>query len=410
MIPTSFTLSAKARRWARRVSGAIALLSLAGGLALAATGRERSLAVYPAQSIPLAFDHWQHIDDIGADCTACHFAATKSSASKDDLLPIGKHPNACDDCHETDNFKKGKKVDPPANCDLCHVGFDYTVQAKPQATVVPPPNLIFNHTLHTKQLKIGCEACHGSFEKLGLATRQQLPKMATCLVCHDGKTADAACGECHPTQPSGRLELTFLSGLLRPAQGNPFGMDHGPRFEFNHGTQASTRRGMCMECHSQQECNACHDALQKPLSVHPNDFITLHPVQARQDMTRCESCHRAQSFCVACHERVGVGLSAGSALRPSNVRVHPPYQTWVEINGPQHHGIAANRDLKSCTACHREEDCLSCHSDADKWGTRRQVNPHPPGFAGKCKSLASTNDRPCLVCHSEATIAAKGCR
>ncbi|MBX5484219.1 MAG: cytochrome c3 family protein [Myxococcaceae bacterium] len=404
--------SAGARRWTRRISGTTAVLSLVAGigLAVAATGRERSLAVYPPQAIPLKFDHWLHIDDVGADCTACHFEATRSARSSDNLLPSKAHPNECDDCHETAKAEKGEKTDPPADCEVCHVGFDRTVQKQPAKVQVPSPNLIFDHAVHVKKQKIECEVCHGKFEGVAVATRQQLPKMATCLNCHDGKRADASCRTCHPTQPSGRLQLTFVSGMLRPMQGNPLGMDHGPRFEFNHGTQANARRSMCMECHAQKECNACHDALQKPLSVHPNDFITLHPIQARQDTTRCQSCHRLQSFCVACHERVGVGLSADPALRPANVRVHPPYQVWVEIIGPQHHGIAANRDLKSCVSCHREEDCLSCHSDADTFGTRRQVNPHPPGFAARCKSLAAKNDRPCLVCHRESALVAKGCR
>lgn len=390
-----------------RIAALAALGLLVGaGLAFAATGRERSLAVYPPQVIPLEFDHWLHIE-AGADCTACHYGATKSTVSKDSLLPA--HPE-CEECHDIKAAEKGKKVDPPSACETCHVGFDATVRKEPAKVVFPQANLIFDHKVHVKTWKIDCKACHGRFEGVGLATRQQLPKMVTCLTCHDGKYASEECSVCHLTKPSGRLQLTFPSGILRPTQGNPFGHDHGPRFEFNHGTQASADRQTCMECHSQAECNQCHDALQKPLSVHPNDFITLHPIQARQDTQSCEGCHRYQSFCVACHERVGVGMSTARSLRPANVRVHPPYQVWVEIMGPQHHGIAASRDLRSCTACHRENDCLSCHSDADRFGTRRVVNPHPAGFASMCKSLLSKNDRPCLVCHTEDKLAALGCR
>lgn len=387
------------------VGTAVGLLAFAG-IALAATGRERSLAVYPPQIIPLEFSHDLHLE-AGADCTACHFGALRSTESKDRILPA--HPE-CEECHEIEEAKAGKKVDPPSACETCHIGFDSTAMKEPAKVIFPAPNLIFDHAVHTKQHKIECVACHGSFEGVQEATRQQLPKMELCLKCHDGKYASETCSTCHPTQPSGRLQLTFASGLLRPMQGNPFGMDHGPRYEFTHGTDATVRRETCMECHAQSECNDCHDALQKPLSVHPNDFITLHPIQARQDMTSCESCHRQQSFCVACHERAGVALGADPSLRPTNVRVHPPFNVWVEIINPLHHGIAANRDLKQCTACHRENDCLSCHSDADKWGTRRQVNPHPAGFAAMCKSLAGKNDRPCLVCHTEQTLATLGCR
>ena len=291
------------------------------------------------------------------------------------------------------------------------MGFDSTVHKEPAKVVFPQANLHFDHKLHVKDWKIECNVCHGSFEGLDLATRQQLPKMATCLTCHDGKYATESCAACHPTQgKGGRLQLTFVSGLLRPQQGNPFGMDHGPRYEFTHGSLAASRGTTCMECHAQRECDACHDALQKPLSVHPNDFITLHPIQARQQTQRCESCHRHQSFCVACHERVGVGMSVDKSLRPTNVRVHPPYNVWVELVGPLHHGIAANRDLQSCVACHRENDCVACHADANTLGTRRVVNPHPPGFRADCARIASKNDRACLVCHQDSRLAEWGCR
>ena len=116
-------------------------------------------------------------------------------------------------------------------------------------------------------------------------------------------------------------------------QGNPLGLDHGPRYEFTHGNRASVDRQTCMSCHAESYCQTCHDALQKPLSVHPNDFITLHPVQARQDSTRCSSCHRMQSFCASCHERTGVGMDADRSLRPRNVKVHPDYTAWVETPG-----------------------------------------------------------------------------
>jgi hypothetical protein len=382
-------------------------IAVAAGVAWAASGRERSLAVYPAQRMPLTFSHMQHLED-GADCTTCHDPARKSGLSADLNLP--KHPE-CESCHDIRAASQGKTVDPKSSCNTCHPGFDHTAQKEPARVDFPPPNLIFPHKVHVAQ-KVECSVCHGTMTDVTLATRMQLPKMETCLKCHDNRAASAECRTCHPTQPSGRLQLAFSSGLLRPAQGNPFGMDHGPRFEFTHGSRAALSRQMCSQCHAESECQQCHDSLQKPLSVHPNDFITLHPVQARMEMSRCESCHRQQSFCAACHERVGVGLDADPTLRPTNVRVHPDYATFVNNTGsPQHHGIQASRDLKQCIACHREESCMACHAQqGGPVAIKRQVNPHPTGFASICKALASKNDRACLKCHTEARIAQAGCR
>jgi len=376
-------------------------LLVGGSLAWATTARERSLAIYPTQRIPLRFDHQQHLS-AGAECATCHDSVRGSASSKDRNLPGHEE---CGTCHDIDAAKKGEKTDPPSACNTCHPGFDATVRLEPAKLEMPAANLHFNHQVHVKK-NVDCAVCHGAMEDVQLATRQQLPKMATCLKCHDGNAASKACGTCHLSQPSGRLQLTFPSGVLRPMQGDPLGLDHGPRYEFTHGSRASVDRNTCMSCHAESYCQTCHDSLQKPLSVHPNDFITLHPIQARQDSTRCSSCHRTQSFCAACHERSGVGQSADRSLRARNVKVHPDYNLWVETPGPQHHGIAASRDMQSCVSCHREESCMTCHSA--KVG--RQVNPHPAGFDLACKRVAAANDRACLKCHTESSLAQKGCR
>jgi hypothetical protein len=386
----------------RNALGVFALSLAAAGVAWAATARERSLAVYPAQNIPLRFDHALHLE-AGADCASCHDSVRKSESPKDRNLPGHEE---CETCHDIAAAQKGEKTDPPASCATCHPGFDATVRKEPAKLDLPHGNLHFSHKLHVDK-KVECTTCHGDMTKVNLATRQQLPKMATCFECHDGHVVTNDCKACHLKQASGRLQLTFSSGILRPMQGNPLGMDHGPRFEFNHGTRAAVARQTCMECHADSYCQQCHDSLQKPLSVHPNDFITLHPLQARTDASRCESCHRAQSFCAACHERVGVGMDADPSLRPRNAKVHPDYATWVEVLGPQHHGIVASRDIRQCVACHREESCTSCHSERSE---RRQVNPHPNGFKDACKRLAAANDRACRKCHTELSLIQKGCQ
>ncbi len=393
----------------RRHRTALAIVAasfLAAGLAVAATGLDRHPAVYPPQKVPLAFSHAQHLQ-AGADCATCHDAARKSVLAGDWLLP--KHPE-CEDCHDIQAASEGKPTDPPAACGTCHPGFDQTARKEPARVEIPTANLRFNHKAHVDR-KVDCKVCHAGIDTAALGTVMHLPKMRTCLECHDGKQASAACTTCHLKDVSGRLQLQFVSGLLRPMQGDPFGMDHGPRFEFNHGTRAATARDTCAQCHSESYCQTCHDSLQKPLSVHPNDFITLHPVQARGNVTRCESCHRMQSFCIACHERAGVGLDADPSLRARNARVHPDYTSWVTTPGPNHHGIAASRDIKNCIACHREESCVACHATREMaTGRGFAVNPHPNGFARTCRQQAARNDQACLRCHTDAQLSDLGCR
>jgi hypothetical protein len=375
--------------------------------AAADSGRLRSPAIYPPQVLPLTFDHAAHLK-AGADCTTCHDAARKSTQASDLLLPAGSagsHPD-CEPCHDIDAASRGeaKADDPPSRCGTCHTGFDETVMKAPAPVRFPNPHILFSHKAHVDE-KIQCQACHGKMTDVSLATVAQLPKMETCLVCHDNTFAAADCKTCHVTAPSGRLQINFTSGLLRPMQGNPYGMDHGPRYEFNHGTRAKLDRSTCMTCHVESDCLTCHNAIQKPLSVHPNDYISIHPIEARMDTPKCDSCHRYQSFCVACHDKAGVGLSAAAYFRAKNVRVHPDYQTWVVVIGPQHHGVQASRDIQECISCHRQEDCLPCHSSqaqsVDGIYKRYPVSkdPHPNGFQAICAGLYSRNPRPCLLCH-----------
>lgn len=397
--------------------GVTVALMLSAGLALAATGRERSRAIYPPQTIPLKFSHQTHIE-ADVECVACHDPARKSEKASDLILPghsndskyskmtanerrDARHAD-CLDCHEIDPKQPDKKVkegDPGASCDYCHPSYDFTVSKEPAKVSFPKPNIVFPHKVHIDK-KIECKSCHGTMADVDFATEQQLPKMATCLECHDGHFAAEDCRTCHLTEASGRLQQTFASGILRPLQGNPFGMDHGPRYEFNHGNRAAIARQSCMQCHSESYCQTCHDSMQKPLSIHPNDFITLHPLQARVNATQCDSCHRYQSFCAACHDRAGVGQTADPKFRPENTRVHPDYVVWVEQLGPQHHGIASARNPQQCMACHREESCLSCHAEFGKIsGGLRSVNPHPTTFKQSCKGYFAKNPTACMKCH-----------
>jgi hypothetical protein len=381
----------------------LAVLMAVAGLTLGATGRDRNEAVYPQQHIPLNFSHQQHIEE-GADCVACHDPARKSVKAADVLTPRavledGKwtHPE-CDSCHDIEAASQGKKVDPPATCDVCHIGWD---KAQPNAvakTSFPTPNLVFNHKVHIDR-KIECSTCHfssatGSMEDVKLGTRFQLPKMDTCLSCHNGSTAPAECRTCHISDPSGRMQLAFANATLRPMQGDPLGLDHGPRYEFTHAARAKVDRRTCNECHTDSFCTQCHDSMQKPLSVHPNDFVTLHAAQARMDMLNCQACHRYQSFCAACHERVGIGLNSDPSLRARNLSVHGDYNTWAYLPGPGHHSVAAARDIQSCMSCHREETCTTCHIGGSPY------NPHPANFKTLCGQLVAANNRGCLKCHA----------
>jgi len=380
----------------RRLLSTLLILLPVGAIAIGGVqAHDRSLAIYPDQDLPIRFDHALHLADM--ECGDCHQAAT-SKAVTDRLVP--GHPT-CENCHDVESTT-GEET-----CQTCHVGFDGTAMARPKPVVIPTAYIKFNHQIHVEK-GYACAACHEGVEKAQLADRRHLPKMETCLECHHaGGEAVGECSVCHLTGADGRLAKTLPSGaVLVPELGNPFGVYHGPDYYRRHEHDAFAARQTCKACHAESECLACHDAAIKSLKVHPNDWITLHPVPAKHGGLECQSCHNYQSFCATCHERIGIGPQSDPALRATNLSVHPP--GWAGPPGPNHHGVFASRDIQSCTSCHREEGCIQCHATTTRGGVG--ANPHPPGFSSKACGMFRSNARVCIKCHQPTDAALQRCR
>jgi hypothetical protein len=376
---------------ARAAGLALALWAARAGAEPDPGSGPRSPAVYPPEQVALRFSHAAHLRLRDAHCTACHRDVAGSDRASDRNIPAEER---CRACHQVEAARAGEKVDPPSACQDCHPGFDFTVHLAPRPSLFPAPNLIFSHARHLGR-GAQCADCHGSLARVDLASREQLPRMATCLGCHDGRRAPASCATCHPTSLAARgarLETHFPSGALVPGPENPLGLDHGPRFERFHAQVAARQRDQCMACHDEPSCQRCHDGAARPQSIHPGDYVSTHMVPARQEGERCGACHRRQTFCVACHERTGVGRNADAPFYdPALARVHPA--GWM-TPGPGFHGVQAARNMGSCASCHREEQCVQCHSTSTL-GAR----VHPPGFAGRCRETMRRNDRACARCH-----------
>ena len=380
--------------------------------------------LYPPQTIPLRFDHAQHARAAIA-CERCHVNAAGSVSATDNLMPTEA---TCRGCHAIDRAAPLKVVppgQPAARCEACHPGFSGVnapgalIPKEPERIVAPPADVKFNHKLHAGR-GVACTLCHANVETGGLATTADLPKMGLCLGCHDGRQATARCSACHLTLSDGRLRIHFAGGDLIPS-GSLRGHDaHTSGFREDHRVAGKDER-YCATCHKPTECIDCHGAgVVKPERIHSADYATVHGVDARRNTPNCSSCHRNQTFCLGCHQRLGVAADPEGGQpgrQPNNPfgtgtgvkRFHPP--GWVRDDvgavlttpGPSSHSFQAKRNLKTCVSCHREESCLACHS-ADL-SRSIGINPHGPGFAGSsaCRAMSSRNTRGCLKCHSPGT-------
>lgn len=378
-----------------------------------AVARAQSPVIFPPQRIPLRFSHALHLQK-KLDCDFCHEAAPRSRSSADNLIPTEE---VCTTCHDIDRSQPEKIDRPAARCDACHPGFTPVATAKGTLevarVVVPAPHLKFNHQVHAER-GIGCTRCHGDLRHLDLATRAQLPRMPLCLECHNAGAGrlrgPARCSTCHLTQQDGTLQTDLGSGQLVPS-GTLRGDDHTPSFRTDHARVAQNDERYCQNCHRQDFCQSCHNGVVKPLDFHGNDYVSRHPVDARKNDPDCGSCHRRQSFCLGCHERLGVvdlrTGTAGAFVPVGQKTFHPA--GWADPSAAgqaSHHSWQAQRNLRQCVGCHRQETCLECHgarSGAGQTG-KMWVNPHPLGWRGsaRCSALASRNLRVCLRCHGMA--------
>ena len=358
-------------------------------------------AVYPPQEIPLRFDHGRHLAK-GMKCAQCHAEVQSSTSAADRNLPKAQ---LCDACHQSEH-PAGVARAGEASCATCHVG---AIGRRVTATVrMPPARLNFSHAAH---VETPCETCHGDMSKVRLATVLQLPDEDTCLNCHDGKSASDDCATCHPAGPSGKLLTRAFDDMTAPrliprADSHWAAAAHDLNFVQDHAGVAKSNPEMCRSCHEEDSCLDCHSGVTRPMRIHAPDYLTRHGLDAKGQGSDCQSCHRLQSDCLACHERTGLG-SRGSESAfgvGSGARVHP--LGWTD--GGNGHAFAAQRNIASCASCHEEQSCLACHATSGATGSPGLgVSPHGPGFEGslRCQTLANRSRRACLQCHAPGTPA-----
>jgi hypothetical protein len=118
----------------------------------------------------------------------------------------------------------------------------------------------------------------------------------------------------------------------------------------------------CMDCHQQSKCFDCHNGgnieayMQKSLSregetmptTHGADFISTHPLKAKDDPQNCYRCH-ASNFCSDCHNNTINKGRIANHWSLANLAAHP---------------ADARRNLQSCQSCHPDavKDCGGCHN------------------------------------------------
>jgi hypothetical protein len=381
----------------------------------------------------LRFFHPDHSDLVElagetATCRTCHAPDDPPIRMAIEAAP----PDGCLRCHV---HEAEAHLAPGAACAECHVPLVEAERLVSQQIAQFPvpeshqvPGFLSDHAPETPidlascgicHARNTCERCHVNADRVeaivalerdervaalevGKAAEYPLPESHTApgWSWDHGSTASletARCSNCH-TQPSctechmqaGPRTAEVIASLPAPVPYGAPGVDltsageqvHPFDFADRHATFAATGALQCTECHSQQSCSDCHAATDSR-DFHPANFMERHAMEVFAGGSSCQSCHSTEAFCRDCHVQVGVA-SEGRL----NVAFHTAQPLWVLS-----HGQAARIGLESCASCHRQTDCLACHSTF----LGRGVNPHGPGF--NAEQMQARNRVTCRWCH-----------
>lgn len=251
----------------------------------------------------------------------------------------------------------------------------------------------FDHPQHAKVF-LYCTTCHAGAKD---STQRIWPASSGCAECHDGQVEKRVTWN-PPT-------------ALRPNN-----------LKFSHaGHEASS--GLKGGADSTLSCQACHaDAGARWMNV-------KGPIVAN-----CFSCHGLKSVahleapdtaCMNCHVPLteAAGLTTAQIARfPAPASHLSPSLSEAGGHGRQAQGVrVAGRRLAvapSCTVCHAQEFCATCHLDAprikaiqamgrDPRSLALASKGHRPGWHGQDfsethASMASAKPATCATCHQRA--------
>lgn len=294
----------------------------------------------------------------------------------------------CNSCHAVSQPSREYKLPSPGMCSSCHQRDQKKVLATlGRAPERPSGDIRIDHDRHLAlpEIRGQCVKCHSGVVHPGEST---LPTMSRCFSCHEHEAQwqRAECAPCHTGADLRRLSpRTFLQ--------------HDASFMRRHGDVSAFERQLCQSCHTQKDCQTCHDVTQdlsaelrapeklEGAFVHRGDFLSRHAIDAKVAPSRCATCHSPDT-CDSCHVARGV---SGNATQPRSV--HPPGWISNNVGFPSLHGAEARRDILACASCHEQgpaTNCIRCHRVGGYGG-----NPHPKGW----RSARSPSEEMCRYCH-----------
>lgn len=346
------------------------------------------------------FDHARHAK-LFPSCVSCHAGA------QDPGLALYPAATVCATCHDG-TLRSKVSWTPPA--------------------AAPASNLRFAHDAHRAALarqgkdSATCVTCHAPSGARWM-TSVRFPVPESCVGCHAPGGAhltqtDSACTQCHVTLAASRLSATEVAKFPAP----PSHRDSAFTLGGGHGRAAKASNTSCALCHAQDFCATCHAnaatvpailtlaadprslALKAPTarpSSHSDPrFDRKHGALARRSGATCSTCH-SQESCTTCHQGTVPDqvrrLAAAVPGRPSGAIL-------VRRPPPTHQDPSWKRS-HGADAAARPQSCSACHARSQCLECHRPdagaaTGYHPAGFLTRHPAEAYARESSCAECHN----------
>lgn len=244
------------------------------------------------------------------------------------------------------------------------------------------------------------------------------------------------------------IACTALVGVAAAAPSTPLAPTDaaptGPSYSFSHAEHlARDPEAKCVDCHDATvndnghparraaHCAQCHDDVPLVRPREEGAHLAIRFTHVPHATTECTSCHTrvahngsdaapahdeahaefsriaTSATCFACH-----GQSAGAPREQACTRCHgrdertfPPDShgaVWKQQHGKSVMALAPSSHGQSCTLCHKESSCKSCHrvdKPADHtvlWGERMH-GVRASFDRQRCQTCHETGQ--CISCH-----------
>lgn len=315
---------------------------------------------------------WKASTHAEVDCVNCHKDPGVKQIAKAQVN--GAVKNIRKEAITTAAIIRMTKEIPNSACEKCHDMSKRQVSAS--------GDLIIPHDRHIEK-KIKCTQCHNNVAHGKIADRNMTFK--TDYDKWDSKVGQAAMADLKFTRPSMQT---------------------------------------CMDCHIARKittkCEACHATGMVPKSHKTADFKTTHGIIAKNDLEKCNSCHKYMSAAaLEGYEDTSIVdqyLNPDQKTSNKNEHTYAKENTFCQnchkkrpashaVSFIGNHGTLANQNQEKCYTCHDPNrtntssnntiNCATCHQmkHQNNW---RQGHPFPV-------DTVKRPDARCYTCHVKQT-------